>query len=766
MRRHIYMRLFFVILLAVTCPIAALGQGNGVIKGVLVDKVSGEPVMGAPVWLDDQEPVEVSDELGRFRFGGVKPGRHEILIRDPVHIEFRASCEVSAGEVTELRYALDPMGKQEMQEVIIRSERLEDNVSDTVLEVEEVKKIPGTQGDIVKIIQSLPGVARNLAIGGTSGVGVVVRGAAPEDSEVLIDGHGVPLLYHFGQIKSVLNSDMLKRIDFMPGGFGAEFGDAIGGVIDVQTRPCNTKRFDGYVELSMLDAGFFLEGPISDEVGFIAAARRSTVDMWLPEVLPELLPEQVSLDLTVAPYYWDYQTKVEWIPSTNNRFYMLVFGSHDELSFLFERPMSSDPSLRGDFGMWIDFHRIYAVWVHSPDPDWELRWSLVGGLDRAHVQIGELRYIDFYVPNVSSRADLQWKISDRWKFKAGVQTGLIFYESDLSMPRPPKEGEVPGKFQTMELIEGQEKLTAFGLSAYATLGFAPTEKLLLTSGLRLESYADPINDAVVMPRFSLSYKVRPGTVFLAGVGLYRQTAQEDELSESFGNPDLKLERAWHFTIGLEQQLPAKVKLEVQYFYKILDKLVVTDKESIYTNAGIGKIAGLEVLIRRELAQDLFGWLAYTLMQSKRKDGPDEPWRLFSFDQTHILTLVLGYKLPTGPVQPNHGRQDGWDFGLRFQLVSGNPATPLIGGYFDSDYDTYLPVPGPINSERLPLYHRLDLRVDYTWAFTTWALTVFLDVQNVYNYEAVEGIRYNYDFTERAYIEGLPIIPYLGIIGSF
>ena len=95
----------------------------------------------------------------------------------------------------------------------------------------------------------------------------------------------------------------------------------------------------------------------------------------------------------------------------------------------------------------------------------------------------------------------------------------------------------------MELIEGHEELTAFGLSAYTALGFAPTEKLLLTSGLRLESYADPINDAVVMPRFSLSYKARPGTTFLAGVGLYRQTAQEDELSEHFGNPDLDLERA-------------------------------------------------------------------------------------------------------------------------------------------------------------------------------------------------------------------------------
>jgi outer membrane receptor protein involved in Fe transport len=701
-----------------------------------VDKLSGEPVMGAPLWLDGREPVEVTDEQGRFDFAEVGPGRHEIVVRDPEHVQFRAAFEVTAGKTTRLRYALDPLGQEEMQEVIIRSERLEAQVSDVVLEVEEVKKIPGTRGDIVKIVQSLPGVARNLAVTGASGPGVVVRGAAPEDSKVLIDGHEVPLLYHFGQIKSVLNSDMLKRIDFLPGGFGAEFGDAIGGVIDVQTRPCSTKRYDGYVELSMLDAGFFLEGPIGDQVGFTAAARRSTVDMWLPEVLPELLPEGVSLDLTVAPYYWDYQTKVEWIPSTRNRFYMMVIGSHDELEFLFERPMSSDPSLRGDFSMWMDFHRIYAVWVHSPKSSWQLKWSVVGGLDRAKLQIGELRYLDVSVPNLSSRADLEWQIAEHWKLRAGLSGGVYSYRSEQRLPRIPKEGEVPGKFQTLELVEGDEQILAYGGSAYATVGYAPVEKLLLTGGLRLEAYGDPLFEAALMPRFSLHYEVRPGTVFKTGVGLYQQIAQEDELSETMGNPDLKLERAWHFTIGLQQQMPARVKLDVQYFYKILDRLVVTDKDTVFSNQGIGKIAGLEILIRRELAQDLFGWLAYTLMQSKRKDGPDAPWRLFSFDQTHILTLVLGYSLPTGPVKLAHGRRDGWGFGLRFQLVSGNPVTPLIGGYFDNDYDTYLPIPGPVNSERLPFYHRLDLRVDYTWAFSIWD------------------------------IEGLPLIPYLGIIGSF
>ena len=129
--------LSLIALLAASFPAGILAQEKGVVQGALVDKVSGTPVLGAPVWLDGKEPVEVTDEEGRFRFVGVKPGRHEIVIKDPEHTPFQASFEVTAGKTTKLRYALDPLGEEEVQEVVIRSERLEAQVSDTVLEVEE-----------------------------------------------------------------------------------------------------------------------------------------------------------------------------------------------------------------------------------------------------------------------------------------------------------------------------------------------------------------------------------------------------------------------------------------------------------------------------------------------------------------------------------------------------------------------------------------------------------------------------------------------------
>lgn len=741
---------------------AVCGPATGVLEGILEDKITGQPVIGAPFKIDGRGPVQIADERGKFKVTGLAPGKHSLRVFDPEHQPTNVSFKIKAAKTTRLSLALDPANSQEEEEVVIRAKRLDQEVVDRVIEVDEAKKIPGTQGDIIKIVQSMPGVARGLAMGGSAGPGIVIRGSAPEDSKVLIDGHEVPLLYHFGGLKSVFNSDVLKRIDFLPGGFGVTYGEATGGIVDVQTQPCTGRRYDGYVDLSLLDAGFLVKGPIGDKIGFFAAARRSTIDMWLPEVIPDVS----GFEMTVAPVYYDYQAKVDWSPVEGDRLSIMAFGSRDEMKFLLNKPPSGDPSLRGDMSMWVDFHRLYLSWTHAPDKDWQLSTSLTGGIDRAKMGIGSERYLSISVPSLEGRADLEWEYSPDITIRAGLKSGVANFDTSMSMPRPPKEGEVPSRFSTQELIEGSESLTVGSVSAWAGFDFRPLPALMLTAGLRMDSYTRPVSEAALMPRFSLRYTLRPGTVFRAAVGLYYEVPQPDELSEILGNPDLLMERAWHFTLGFEQRLPADVELSVQAFTKSLDRLVVPDDETMYSNQGTGKISGLEIMIRRNLSDNLFGWVAYTLMRSKRLDGPGKTWRLFDFDQTHILTLVLGYRLPTGPVQPAHGLRDGWEFGLRFQFVSGNPITPIVAGVFDADYDTYQPVPGDPNSERLPYFHQLDLRVDYTWAFSWWALSVYLDVQNVYNHRAAEMVRYNYDFTQRAYLEGLPVIPYLGIKGSF
>jgi hypothetical protein len=169
----------------------------------------------------------------------------------------------------------------------------------------------------------------------------------------------------------------------------------------------------------------------------------------------------------------------------------------------------------------------------------------------------------------------------------------------------------------------------------------------------------------------------------------------------------------------------------------------------------GRAYGLETLLRYKPDSRFFGWLAYTLSRSVLRDTPDEPEHPAQFDQTHILTVLGSYRL---------GR--GWEVGSRFRLVSGNPTTPNSYGFFDENASTYLPLQSyPPFGKRLPAFHQLDVRIDKTWAFPTWKLSAYLDVQNVYNQGNVEGVSYNYNFTKSSYATGIPILPSIGIRGE-
>src|SRR5207248_10671301 len=112
------------------------------------------------------------------------------------------------------------------------------------------------------------------------------------------------------------------------------------------------------------------------------------------------------------------------------------------------------------------------------------------------------------------------------------------------------------------------------------------------------------------------------------------------------------------------------------------------RPALLDNAGAGRVFGLEVLIRKELSERFFGWIAYTFSRSDRIDRPGEPRRLFDFDQTHNLTAIASYKLG-----------GGWQVGGRLRIISGNPDTPVVGARYLANFDAYLPIYGATNSLR-------------------------------------------------------------------
>ena len=154
--------------------------------------------------------------------------------------------------------------------------------------------------------------------------------------------------------------------------------------------------------------------------------------------------------------------------------------------------------------------------------------------------------------------------------------------------------------------------------------------------------------------------------------------------------------------------------------------------------------------REGQAYDESGWISYTASRSERTDHPGAATRLFDYDQTHVLAIVANWAWR------------GLNLGTRFRYTSGFPRTPVAGSFFDSRDDQFQPLFGAQNSIRIPAFYQLDARLEKSFTLRRYKLNAFVDVQNVTNRKNAEEIIYNFDFTRRAYISGLPTLAVLGL----
>jgi hypothetical protein len=722
------------------------------------------PLGGLSVFVDGdpKDPVVTSEPLGamtnaegRFEFPNVPVGAHVIHVRgvDIAKSDFKVT--LSAGKKLSTTWYV--LGKDRYASTVRAQRPVVETVEQT-LSGDELRHIPGTQGDTLKAVQNLPGVARAPFGGGQ----IIVWGSAPQDTRTYVDGVYIPTLYHFGGLRSTVNSEIVDSLQFLPGGYGVDHGRGLGGVIEVETRTPKTNGYHGFVQLDLIDGSLMIEGPISKNLSFAVAARRSWIDVFLPIF--------TTNNFQLSPVYYDYQAKLHWRASSRDDLDVFIFGSDDVLHLATKG--QSDPTLSASVDAHTYYHRALARWQHRFKSRATLTVTPSIGFDvpfQFKAEFGNTEIsVDAQTLEYNLRATLRQPLFRWLRFDAGVDfEGNRWYLSANGPARGmPREGDTGG-FRS-GFASDKETLDQISFAPYVALDLTPTPKLHITPQARFEMFdfrgyqstPDAFSHFYFLfePRLSLRYQVTKWAAIKAALGVYHQAPDPGSFLQSFGNPNVKPQYGWHYVAGAEFEPTATLHVEAEGFYKDLRGLVVRGQnvgDPTLVNDGVGRVYGGELLVRQQLWKGFYGWIAYTISRSERMDHPNEPWRVFQYDQTHILTIIGSYKF---------GR--GYQIGLRFRYVTGNPYTPVAGSYFDVNGADYVRVSGPVYSGRLGSFNQLDVRFDKKWTYRKWALAMYLDIQNIYNASNPENYAYNYDFTQRQPLAGLPFLPVAGIRGDF
>lgn len=710
------------------------------------------------------ELFATADDEGRFSLA-IPSGVCHVRAVAPGFLVYQTDEVLAPNETREVNYFL--IEKVEGMQTIVRGKRDKKEVVRRTISRDEVQKVPGTFGDPVRVIQNFPGVARAPFVLGQ----LIVRGANPAQTLTFFDGVEIPLLFHVGGGPSVVNAEFLDRVDFFPGGFGARYGRAVGGVVDVQSRKGASDTWHGSAKIDLLDTALFFQAPITEGVSIAAAARRSYVDALIPLVLPQ---DPQGGALLVLPVYWDYQVRLDVgaKPGAARKdgasdFSLFVFGSDDLL-----KVVASGGARNRDVS--VDFHTIF----HRVVGGWSYRRGNVNfkltpylGYDLASVDFG-ISKINANNWTVGLRQDLEIEATKFFTLRAGADVfnqtlvgeaelpvigGVQFVEFPGADPRvtPQRVSQIVNTFDGALYVEGDFKLGP----------------VTVTPGLRAShAFIAGRTRSAADPRLWIRYEPFEKTAIKGSIGLYTQPPTAPSLVDPpFGSPDLVHEKAFQSSLGVSHRFTDFINLDVTGFFNRRFDNVIGEARTVVqpdgsleryreSNNGLGRAYGVEVLARHEVSKYFFGWIAYTLSRSEEyRAGRDTAYRVTQFDQTHILTAVGSVKLPYG-----------FELGARFRYVTGQPKSPLIheSDLYNVDSNGFSGTFGASRTARSKDFHQLDVRIDKYFVFERWTLDVYLDIQNVYWAKNVEATFYDYRFRQEFEVPGIPILPVLGVKASF
>jgi hypothetical protein len=719
---------------------------TGIIKGSLVDATNNEPILFANILVLDTDIGTTTDEEGNFKLE-VEPGVYNIRFsyvgyKDQILYEVAAK----SSRPTTLEVQMEST-QLTIEEVVVKASPFkkteESPVSLRNIGITEIKRNPGGNRDISRVVQNLPGVTSTASFRND----LIIRGGAPNENRFYLDDVEVPNINHFatqgasGGPVGLINVDFIKEVDFYSGAFPSNRGNTLSSVFNFKQKDGRDDRIGYTATVGASDIGLTMEGPIGDKTTFLLSARRSYLQFLFD-----------AIGLPFLPTYNDFQAKVKYKPNNKNEFTFIGLGAIDD--FELNLDANETETQRYQLG----FLPVNTQWNYTNGFVYKRYrdkgyWTFV--LSRNMLNNEAVKYRN----NDESSEDnlilnyLSQEIENKLRIENTIRTGNYKINYGVAYEFVKYNNRTYNKVFTnvgeQEIIFNSDfNMNKYGVFGQVSRNFLQ-ERLIISLGARMDgnSYSDEMSNLLEQfsPRLSIAYALSERFSVNFNTGIYYQLPpytvlgyQEDGQFTNKNN-GVKYIQSNHIVGGLEYNTASNSKITLEGYYKTYSDYSFLLRDSIsLANLGgdfgvigneptvstaKGRSYGVELLFQQRLYKGFYGIASYTLGWSEFEDKNGE-FVPSAWDARHILNLTLGKSF-----------KKNWEVGINWRLQTGLPITPFDNenSALVSNWDVNgraLPNYNLLNSQRQGNFTNLNVRVDKKWNFKKWDLNLYLDVQNV------------------------------------
>ncbi len=729
--------------------VVAAGPRPSVIRGTVRIRGTGGLLPGARVLVAGASDV-LSAADGSFLIPELTADTYEVRARLRGFGERSVKVSVDPGQTVDVVFEMEPM-LVALDEIVVTPSRVSLLTNEPVAAVDlgrdEIMALPHYGDDIFRALTLLPGVT-----GEEASARFNVRGGREDEVLVLLDNLELYEPFHlkdFSSSLSIITPTALNQVNLITGGFPAQYGDRMSGVLEMSTQLPDHRRT--HLGASILTAEVSSAGALGGDRGhWLASVRRGNLDLALDVLGHELKPE-----------YWDAFGKMEYRPRPGHTLGLHVLHSDDNLDNVVPDPDSDAVETYltsyGNSYAWLTHQAILGsrLFVDGVASYGRIDRNRFGTEEDPEEEPETVFTIDdsrtFDV--AAFKQDWNLQATERHYLKWGYEVRSLEATYDYTNNRKSEDilEELRGGPRT-RLTHFDEPQIGEQYSLYATDRWRLAKPLTLELGLRYDEQT-LTDDRDLSPRLNLVYAMGPagrGSTLRLAWGYFYQSQRPYELQIEDGETQLMgSERTEQRVIGFEHAFAVgrerrdllfrieayqrKIKdprMRFENLYEAFTEFPEIEPDRLEISPESGESYGVELYLRGSVGRSFDWWATYVYSRvTDLIDGRDVPRKV---DQPHAFNFDLNYRI---------GRH--WSLNLAWRYHTGWPTTTVSGvgePEIEDDGSAFFEELefGPLYGARLPAYHRLDLRASREWEKRNGDLGFFIEIQNVYDRQNVAG----------------------------